>query len=43
MSSGSVKSKKLSEIVRSGEKIMSDDTYRELRDKFMREVRERKS
>jgi hypothetical protein len=43
MSSGSVKGKKLSEIVRSGEKIMSDDTYRELRDKFMREVRERKS
>ena len=38
-----MKGKKLSEIVKSGEKIMSDDTYRELRDKFMREVRERKS
>ena len=43
MSSGSVKGKKLSEIVKNGEKIMRDDTYRELRDKFMREVRERKS
>ena len=38
-----MKSKKLSEILKSGEKIMSDETYKELRDKFIREVRERKS
>jgi len=30
-------------MVRGGEKIMSDEVYRELRDKFIREIRDRKS
>ena len=38
LSSGSMKKKQISEIIRSGEKIMSDETYKELREKFIKEI-----